>query len=286
MSYLQLREGILKMESVVNTLTITITTIIVAPVIALLIVAYLTIEKFRTEVNRLFIWSWLNLKIFMARYWIWLIAVALILVSIRLYFYFGSFWIFLIAYSIWVTIVASFKKRPSKQSPAISCILGSPKSETGEGGLKFVSYYDDGSAVKELYENVLVRRSDNKADQHYLYFAIKDDLAKDFRNKPVIVIVEYFDLDQDAEGNDKGKRGLTLKYDGKGNGIQNIFKKGGKILFTSSNTWKLGVFTINDGFFRKRQQGVADFRLACLYPNQERDYDIIIRKIMMVPLIE
>jgi len=267
-------------------LVITITTTIVATVIGGFTVAYFTKEKFRTRVNRLFVWSWLNLKVFMARYWIWLLAVALALVSIRLYLHFNSPWIFLIAYLIWVTIIASFKKRPSKQSPAISCILGNPESESGKDSLKFVSYYDDGNAVKELHENVLVRRSDNKTGQHYLYFAIKDDLAEDFRNKPVLVVVEYFDLDQDAEGNDKGKRGLTLKYDGKGNGKENIFKKGGEILFTSSNTWKFGVFIINDGFFRKRQQGVADFRLACVSPNQKRDYDIIIRKPMMISLIE
>jgi len=276
------------MESTANMLTIIITTtiVIVATVIGGLLVAYLTKEKFRTEVNRLFVWSWLNLKGFVTRYWIWLLAVALALVSIRLYFHFNNPWIFLIAYSIWVTIIAFFKKRRSKQSPAISCILGNPESESGKGSLKFVSYYDDGNAVKELHENVLVRRSDNKTGQHYLYFAIKDDLAEDFRNEPVLVVVEYFDLDQDAEGNDKGKRGLTLKYDGKGNGIENIFKKGGEILFTNSNTWKFGVFIINDGFFRKRQQRIADFRLACVSPSQKRDYDIFIRKVMLVPLIE
>ncbi len=267
-------------------LIINIMATVVATVIAGLIVAYLTIEKFRTQVNKLFIWSWLNLKIFVARYWVWLTAVALVLVSICLSFHFGSLWNFLIAYSIWVTIVAYFKKRPSKKSPAICCILGNPESESGKGGLKFVSYHDDGRGAKELCENVLARRTNNKNGQHYLYFAIENNLAKDFRNKLVLVVVEYFDLNQSAEGNNKGKRGLTLQYDGKGDGIKNIFKKSGETLFTNSNTWKFGVFTINDGFFRKRQQGVADFRLSCIHPNQKTDYDIIIRKVVMVPLIE
>lgn len=259
---------------------------LIVTVIGGLIVAYFTKDKFRTRVNRLFTWAWLNLKILVVGYWIWLIAVALILASTYLYFHFNNPWIFLIAYSIWVTIVASFNKKPSIQSPAISCILGNSESESGKGGLKFVPYSDDGRAVKKPYDNVLVRISDNKAGQHYLYFAIKDDLIGNFRNKPVLVVVEYFDQDQGAEGSDKGKRGITLKYDGKGNGIENIFKQCREILFTSSNAWKLGVFTINDGFFRKRQQRVADFRLACISPNPQSDYDIIIRKTMMVPLIK
>jgi len=249
---------------------------IVVTVIGGLIVGYLTLRKFRTEVNKLFIWLWLHLKIFVVKYWIWLVAIILTSASVYLYLHFSNLWIFLIAYSIWVSIL--------KQSPAIFCILGDPKSEAGENGLKFVDYYDDGRVYKELHENALARRSDNKTGQHYIYFAINDDRAQDFRNKSVLMVVEYFDLDQEAEGNDKGKRGLTLKYDGKGDGIENIFRKDEEILFTSSNTWKFGVFSINDGFFRKRQQGVADFRLACMYANPKRDYDIVVKKVMLIPL--
>lgn len=176
-----------------------------------------------TKINSYFKWFWLNFKFYITKYWIPLFIIVSTLTSIYFYRFYNNGWIFLIAYSFVITVIVLFKKRSVKLTPALYCILGDKDSESGTTGLKFIDYHDDGKAIRELYNDRYIRRSDNRNSQYYLYFAIEDFIVRAFRGKPVLLALEYLDLD-DLKNN----RGIQLEYDAKGKGVENKFKKGGK----------------------------------------------------------
>lgn|GEM_PF-7025790 len=176
---------------------------------------------------------------------------------------------------------------PQKQKsmPWVWCRLGDKNSERGENGLSFVKYHGDGKAVKDLIGKQLVRRTNNKEGQHYIYFAFKENQADHFRQKPIVIEIEYLDRDKGLEGStsDNRERGLSLQYDSVGAGEEFCFKHAGEIFFTTSEDWKWVGFDINDANFQGRQQHEADFRVACRHPNKKRDYDIYIRRVVARP---
>lgn len=177
------------------------------------------------------------------------------------------------------------KLLPQKSMPLVWCSLGDKTSEKGENGLSFIEYHGDGKAVKELIGRQLVRRTNNKEGQHYIYFAFTENQADQFRQKPIVIEIEYLDRDKGLDGSttDDGKRGLSLQYDSVGAGKESSFKHAGEIFFTKSDDWKWVGFNINNANFQRRQQHEADFRLACRYPNKERDYDIYTRCVVVRP---
>jgi hypothetical protein len=256
----------------------------IATIVGGVILAYLLDTRFKGLVDRSTRWAWLHVSLFLSRNWTWLSFICLVGLAALIYSSTQNLWVFLLAYALWTTCVLAMRKKVQLTSPVLSCILDGHHDENDSTGLRLVLQYDDGKVIEDMQGGLLCRRTDNKSGQHYFYFSISPNQKSTLRKKSILVSVEYFDLDQNADGADKGKRGITLKYDAVGNGHENIFRKGGEVLFTSSNSWKFATFCLVDGNFESRQNGIGDFRFACLYPSPKRDYDIFIRRVIVVPI--
>jgi len=213
----------------------------------------------------------------------WILFVFLTCIAILVYLLLHIWWIFLLAYAIWTTLFIVLEEKAEVASPVFSCVIDGHQDENDFRGLKLIQY-EDGKVKEDMQSGLLCRRTDNINGYHYFYLAINPDRKSSLRNKSVLISVEYFDLDQEAKGNDKGKRGITLQYDAVGNGLDNIFHKGGEVLFTSTRSWKFASFCVNDGLFENRQNGIGDFRFSCLYASLKRDYDLYIRRVILVPI--
>jgi len=181
-----------------------------------------------------------------------------------------------------------FSKTPAiKNFQTAICKLGDPRSEDGRDGIYLVDFKDDGSSVREIVDKEWVRRTDNRSENLYFYFALRGDFAEYFRSKPLLILVEYLDRNEGFDGStkDDGKRGLYLLYDAIGDDHDSIFKKAGQIGFTEiDGVWKWAGFNVKDGFFKRRQQGIGDFRIGCRYPNLHRDYNLYLRRVMLVSI--
>lgn len=179
------------------------------------------------------------------------------------------------------------RSQPLTSDRYVSCTLGHSASENGRDGISLIDFKGDGSTVREIVGKEWVRRTDNKNYMHYFYFAFNDDRLANFRNKPIIILIEYLDQDQGEAGShrDDGKRGLTLKYDSAGNDFDSRWKVAGGVAFTDINgSWKWAGFNIEDGNFQRRQNDVGDFRIGCRYANPKKDYDLYLRRVMAIIL--
>ena len=222
---------------------------IMGSLIAGLLIAYAIDKTWRTKVNRFLLIIWLNVK------------------------------------SIYMRI---FSKTHTTCSDRIAtCILGDPVSETGRDGIILIDFKGDGSTVKEIVEKELVRRTDNKNNNLYFYFAFTEGTVERFRLRPIVILVEYLDRDQGDGGStkDDARRGLSLLYDGLGTDFESSFKIAGAAAFTEINgSWKWAGFNITDGHFHRRQNKVGDFRVGCRYANPKRDYELYLRRVMVIAL--
>jgi len=222
---------------------------VVASLIAGLIIAYTIDKNCRLWINRLFLKIWLSIK------------------------------------SGWGRI---FSKTATTYNDKIAaCILGDSASENGQDGIILFDFKDDGSTVKEIVGKDWARRTDNKNNNLYFYFAFTESIVNHFRARSIVILVEYFDRDQgkDCATKDDGKRGLSLQYDGLGTDFECYFKKAGQVAFTEINgNWKWVGFNITDGHFYRRQNKVGDFRIGCRYANPKRDYDLYLRRVMVIAL--
>lgn len=188
----------------------------------------------------------------------------------------------LLFYALFMTIWAYLEHIKKREiSTLVSCRLGDLKSEKGLNGLRYIRW-DDGDAVRELKDNNYIRRTNVSQRQRYIYFVISED-AKKFRNKEIYIIAEYFD------SSDMGN--FHLHYDSSDKNHPNKNFKGAQhhVNFTGSNTWKIAIWKIDDGNFKKSQQGAADFRFRCgrisslEHPEGKPGvFDIYIRKVTVV----
>jgi hypothetical protein len=192
-------------------------------------------------------------------------------------------WMILAVYSAGISIVALRGGVTRNLSPAVWCELGNSPSESGAYGLRLVEFSGDGMAPLDHIGDSRVRRTDNRLGHHYVYFAIDDSRTSEFRSRRVLLIVEYFDLNQHLIGPDEGKRGLAIHYDARGTGIEAEFKRASTILFQSTMQWRYAAVPIDDAFFEHRQQGVADIRFSSRTATPDRDYNIAIRRVAIVP---
>lgn len=228
---------------------------IIAIILGSFIFRYFTDKRFSKEVNRFFIYHFISIKNWVFRHFDFLLPLQ--------------------------------KKKTVYNFGSIGCNFGHKASEGGKNGLKLETLPGDGKAEIRTVNKDLARKTNNEKGLHFIYISIDGEYAKVLQNKKIYIIIEYLDLRQNGFGRDKGKRGLTLQYDSQGKGsIENKFKSAGDIVFDNKKHWKLGVFTINDGYFQKRQQNHADFRLSCIAPNYKKDYDLIVSKILITPTFE
>lgn len=100
-----------------------------------------------------------------------------------------------------------------------------------------------------------VRKNDPATGDHYMYFAIHDNFAFQGSHPDAYIIIEYFD---------KGTGSLILQYDSSDIALSpnNNYKNGGSVALTGTNTWKQHVYHVTDAYFKNRQAGGADFRIA------------------------
>lgn len=178
-----------------------------------------------------------------------------------------------------------FKREKAVIGKFAFCKLGDPNSESGADGISYINFKDDGKAVREIVDTEYVRRTNNRNGDLYLYFSFREDVVEKFRNRPIILLIEYLDRDAGNNGSteDSGKRGLRLKYDSLGEEFDARWKMAGQVNFTEiEGGWKWAGFNIDDGYFHRRQNRTGDFRVACRYASPKRDYDLFVRRVAAI----
>jgi hypothetical protein len=189
-------------------------------------------------------------------------------------------------YAIWITAWTFVLRRRSRNlSTVASCLLGWEEREAGANGLQHV-FYSDGKTQLVPFQDYIVRRTDVKERQYYMYFRIRDDIVQHFRDAPSVIIgVEFFDFSEpEFHGH-----AFDLQYDSTDmTDPRPSFKHSSAIAFENTGTWKLKTVEIRDGSFSRSQQGIADFRVNCqLRPARHKTlYDLYVRRIVAIALNE
>ncbi len=90
---------------------------------------------------------------------------------------------------------------------------------------------------------------------NYMYFGVNDSYAYQGSRPYLQITIEYYDT---------GTGSLVLEYDSSDTAPfpGNIYKAGGSIVLTGSNTWKQHTYHVTDAYFGNRQNVGADFRIA------------------------
>ncbi|MHC4443433.1 MAG: sulfatase family protein [Planctomycetota bacterium] len=83
----------------------------------------------------------------------------------------------------------------------------------------------------------------------YMFYAIDDSYAFEGSLSDVYITVDYYDA---------GSGSFSLEYDA----AADIYKNGGSITLTGTDTWQRHTFHVTDAWFGNRQSGGADFRIA------------------------
>jgi len=88
----------------------------------------------------------------------------------------------------------------------------------------------------------------------YMYYNIEDTWAYQGSRSEVFVTIEYYDA---------GTGSLNLQYDSSDPAPfpQDIYKSGGSVTLSNTNTWTTHTYQITDAYFSNRQNGGADFRI-------------------------
>jgi hypothetical protein len=88
----------------------------------------------------------------------------------------------------------------------------------------------------------------NPAQDFYFYFGVDDFFIFSGDEPDLFITIDYYDV---------GTAALTLQYDA----ASAIYKDGGSVSRTNTNTWKQHTFHVTDAFFGNRQNNGADFRI-------------------------
>jgi hypothetical protein len=86
---------------------------------------------------------------------------------------------------------------------------------------------------------------------YYVYFNAADFFAYQGSKPNLYVTIHYYDT---------GSGSLDLQYDAAGSG--NMYKNGGSVALTGTNTWKVHTYHVSDAYCGNRQNNGADFRIA------------------------
>ncbi|MEX1096296.1 MAG: hypothetical protein WED34_09620 [Planctomycetales bacterium] len=163
----------------------------------------------------------------------------------------------------------------------VACTLGVRADEQGARGLLWYPFEaHDGNCELAAYSMLNSGRvTNNQSGQHYLYFRFAPNFVAQFRNALLYIVVEYFDAplpDVDCADN-----ALLLEYDSCGeDGIAATFRSAGTISLTGDNSWKSGVFVVDDGGFTNRANG-ADCRFGVLRVNRHTKTELCVRRVFV-----
>jgi len=199
--------------------------------------------------------SWFRAKVFKELFF-WSVYVPLLLICTAILHKLSALSLvsFLLVYSVWVTawcICIARKKR--SVSTIVSCRLGDETSEKGNDGLIYVRY-SDGDAPRKLVDGGYVRHTGFSSGSYYIYFRIRDDIAKNFWGRHCIMLVEF--LDKETEGS------FDMQYDSEDAKHPNPrYKSCEPYPYSGGHKWRLGMFNIPDPAFKQRENGNSDFRL-------------------------
>ncbi|MHC4443431.1 MAG: hypothetical protein ACYTF1_18885 [Planctomycetota bacterium] len=115
---------------------------------------------------------------------------------------------------------------------------------------------DDGDTEVVTAGGRLCRKNVTLDDDYNFYFAVDDRVAFQGNQPQLDIVIAYYDT---------GTGALQLEYDSNtGDDLPAIYKNGGVVSLTGSDTWKQHTFTISDAYFGNRQSAGADFRIAKL----------------------
>jgi len=112
---------------------------------------------------------------------------------------------------------------------------------------------DDGNTVPVAIGGRDARRNQDPGGDHYFYFDVNDLLVYEGNRSELYITLDYYDT---------GSGSLTLQYDSDtGSDPSAIYKEGGCVTLTGTDTWRQHVYVISDAYFGNRQTGNADFRI-------------------------
>jgi len=108
---------------------------------------------------------------------------------------------------------------------------------------------DDGDTVPATIGGREARRNDNPNQDYYFYFDVSDSFAYQGNKLDLYIKIDYYDT---------GSGSLILEYDATGS----IYKNGGSVALSGTDTWKQHAYHVTDAYFGNRQNNGADFRIA------------------------
>ena len=109
--------------------------------------------------------------------------------------------------------------------------------------------FSDGDTTPVTIGGREARQNLDPNSDYYIYFNVSDTFAYQGSKPDLYTTIHYYDT---------GSGSLTLQYDATGN----IYKTGGSVTLTGTNTWKIYMFHVTDAYFGNRQNGGADFRIS------------------------
>jgi len=118
-----------------------------------------------------------------------------------------------------------------------------------EDGLSRIAV-SDGDTVSVTIGDREARRNDDPEQDRYIYFDVDSHFALNGNNPDPYIKIDYYDA---------GTSTLVLQYDASDG---TIYKNGGSVTLTNTNTWKQHTFHVTDAYFGNRQNGGADFRIS------------------------
>lgn len=129
--------------------------------------------------------------------------------------------------------------------------------------LELVEYEPDGSTASETFEGKEVLRMCEEDDVNYLYFRFSATIAAHMRRAhSVVFVIEYGDNADTAPAPDDLQ--FWINYD---RSAEAPFKRAYARGIIGEAPWRLALFHVDDAAFRRRQQNLADFRVAALRSN-------------------
>ncbi|MHC4799571.1 MAG: fibronectin type III domain-containing protein, partial [Planctomycetota bacterium] len=123
-----------------------------------------------------------------------------------------------------------------------------------EDGLSRVEGVSDGDTEAVTIGGREARKN-RDPDDHYIYFDVDDSFAFQGNWPEAYITIDYYDT---------GSGNLKLQYDSSDPAPfpDDIYKDGGSVPLTGTNTWKEHTYHVTDAYFGNRQNGGADFRIT------------------------
>ncbi|UCD30370.1 MAG: DUF3604 domain-containing protein [Planctomycetota bacterium] len=122
-------------------------------------------------------------------------------------------------------------------------------------GLDHIDNVGDGDTEPSGIGSRDARKNLNAGQDYYFYFDVDDSFAYQGNRSEFYITIEYYDT---------GSGNLKLQYDSSDPAPppDDIYKNGGSVSLTGTDTWKEHTYHISDAYFGNRQNGGADFRIG------------------------